>query len=83
MLYCNWVMANMVGHNATMKRDDYEFSLVNSDRLVSLSVKSFAFSLHVEQVFFANDLNNHGWKVVLRKEPREKELFIEKILCRI
>ena len=34
-----------------------------------LSAKSFAFPLHVEQVFFADDLNNHGWNVVLRKEP--------------
>jgi hypothetical protein len=70
VLYCNWVMANMVGHNATMKRDEYGFSLVNFDRLVPLSAESFAFPLHVEQVFFADDLNNHGWKVVLRKEPR-------------
>ena len=70
VLYCNWVMANMVGHNATMKRDEYGFSLVNFDRLVPLSAESFAFPLHVEQVFFADDLNNHGWKVVLRKEAR-------------
>ena len=70
VLYYNWVMANMVGHNVTMKRDEYGFSLVNFDRLVSLSAESFAFLLHVEQVFFADDLNNHGWKVVLQKEPR-------------
>jgi hypothetical protein len=50
VLYCNWVMTNMVGHNATMKRDDYEFSLVNFDRLVSLSAESFAFSFLVEQL---------------------------------
>jgi hypothetical protein len=37
VLYCNWVMANMVGHNVTMKRDDYGFSLVNFDRIISLS----------------------------------------------
>ena len=35
-----------------------------------LSAESFAFPLHVEQVLFVHDLNNHGWKVVLRKEPR-------------
>ena len=70
VLYCNWVMANTVGHNAIMKRDDYGFSLVNFDRLVSLSAESFAFPLHIEHIFFADDLNNHGWKVVLQKEPR-------------
>ena len=52
VLYCNWVMTNMIGHNATMKRDDYGFSLVNFDRLVSLSTEYFAFPLHVEEVFF-------------------------------
>ena len=53
-------MTNMVGHNVTMKRDEYGSSLVNFDRLVPLSAESFAFSLHVEQVLFADDLNNHG-----------------------
>ena len=33
VLYCNWVMTNMVGNIATMKRDDYGFGLVNFDRL--------------------------------------------------
>jgi hypothetical protein len=78
VLYRNWVMANIVGHNATMKRDDYGFSLVNFDRLVPLSAKSFAFPLHVEQIFFVDDLNNNGWKVVLKKEPREARVVSSK-----
>ena len=53
-----------------MKRADYGFSLVKFDKLMSLSVKSFAFPLHVEKIYFQDDLNNVGWKVVLRKEPR-------------
>ena len=36
VLYCNWMMTIMVGNNATMKRDDYGFSLVNFNRLVPL-----------------------------------------------
>ena len=60
----------MVGYNVTMKRDDYVFSQVNFDRLMSISAESFAFPLHVEHVFFADNLKNHRWKVVLRKEPR-------------
>ena len=60
VLYCNWVMANMIRHIATMKRDDYGFSLVHFNRLVPLSTESFAFPFHVEQDFFADDLNNHG-----------------------
>ena len=56
MLYYNWVMTN-IGHNAIMKRDDYNINLVISDRLVSLSAKSFAFPLYIEQVFFEDDSN--------------------------
>lgn len=46
VLYCNWVMANIVGHNVTLKRDDYRFSLVNFNRSISLSAESFVFSLY-------------------------------------
>ena len=70
VLYCNWMMANIIGHNATIKQDNYGFSLVNFDRLVPLSAESFAFPLYVEQILFADDLNKHIWKVVLRKKPR-------------
>ena len=34
----------------------------------------FAFPLHVEQVFFTDDLKNHGWKVVTWKEPIESRV---------
>jgi hypothetical protein len=48
VLYCNWVMTNMVGQNATMKRDNYGFSLVKFDKLVPLLAESFVFPLHVQ-----------------------------------
>ena len=41
VLYYNWVMANIVGHNATMKQNYYGFSLVNCNRLVPLSAENF------------------------------------------
>ena len=34
VLYCNWVVANMKGDGATMKRDDYSFTTVNFERLI-------------------------------------------------
>ena len=57
-------MTDMVGHNAIMKRDDYEFSLMDFDKLMSLPTESFAFALHIEQAFSADDLTNIEWKVV-------------------
>jgi hypothetical protein len=75
VLYCNWVVANMKGDGATVKRDDYGFTTVNFDRLIPYSAQSFAFPLHIEQVFFAPDVAKCGWEVVLRREPRGVRLF--------
>jgi hypothetical protein len=75
VLYCNWVVANMRGDGATMKRDDYGFTTVNFERLIPYSAQSFAFPLHIEQVFFAPDVAKRGWEVVLRSEPRGVRLF--------
>ncbi len=46
------------------------FTLFKFDRLIPYSADSFAFPLHVQQVFFMDDGGNDGWKVVLRREPR-------------
>ena len=37
VLYCNWVVANMKGDGASMKRDDYGFTTVNFERLIPYS----------------------------------------------
>jgi hypothetical protein len=75
VLYCNWVVANMRGDGATMKRDDYGFTTVNFERLIPYSAQSFAFPLHIEHVFFAPDVAKRGWEVVLRREPRGVRSF--------
>ena len=70
VLYCTWAQANRSGARATMKCDEYGFTLFKFDRLIPYSADSFAFPLHVQQVFFMDDGGNDGWKVVLRREPR-------------
>ena len=70
VLYCTWARANKKGPRATMKCDEYGFTLFKFDRLIPYSADSFAFPLHVQQVFFVDDVANDGWKVVLRREPR-------------
>jgi len=75
VLFCNWVVANTRGDGATMKRDDYGFTTVNFGRLIPYSAQSFAFPLHIEQVFFAPDVAKCGWEVVMRKEPRGVRSF--------
>ena len=67
VLYCNWVVANMKGDGATMKRDDYGFTTVNFDILIPYSAQSFAFPLYIEQVVFASDVAKCGWEVVCTK----------------
>jgi hypothetical protein len=54
-----------------MKQDEYGFTLLKFDRVILYSVNSFAFPLHVQQIFFANEVDKYGWKVVLWKGPRD------------
>jgi hypothetical protein len=52
VILCNWVVANYGGTMTTMKREKYGFKLMNFDRLIPLLAKSFAFPMHIQQVFF-------------------------------
>ena len=86
VLYCNWVVANMKGDGATMKHDDYGFTTINFERLIPYSAQSFAFPLHIEQVFLAPDVAKRGWEVVLCREPRSvwsfsKHQVTEEVQC--
>ena len=68
ILYCTWVRANLRGVGATMKCDDYSFTLIKFDSVIPYSIESVVFPLYVQQVFFVDDVENPEWKVVLRKE---------------
>jgi hypothetical protein len=44
---------------------------VNFELLIPFSVQSFAFPMHIEQVFFAKDARSpKNWKVVLCQESK-------------
>jgi hypothetical protein len=53
VLLCNWVKANYNGSRTTIKRDEYDFTLLDFTSLIPISNQSFAFLIHVEQVFFS------------------------------
>ena len=74
---CNWVKEISHGPGATMKQDDYGFTLVNFNRLIPISAQSFVFPIQIEQVFFSDtNCEQPGcWKVVLRKAVRACEAF--------
>ena len=75
VLLCNWVRANYSGAGATMKCDAYGFTLVNFNHMLPIYEDSFAFPIHIEQVFFSNDPDSDdGWKVVLENEPRSRRV---------
>ena len=70
ILVCEWVKANYAGTNATVKKDRLGFTMANFNRMIPYGKESFAFPIHVQQVFFSNDILYPGWKVVCRKEAR-------------
>jgi len=75
VLLCHWMRANYRGAGATMKRDEYGFTLVNFNHMLPISEDSFAFPIHIQHVFFSNNPDNDdGWKVVLKNEPRSRRV---------
>ena len=70
LLVCDWVKANYRGRNATVKKDEWGFTMANFGCLVPFGYESFAFPIHCHQVFFSDDKEDPTWKVVLRTEVR-------------
>ena len=46
------------------------FTVANFSRMIPYGKESFAFPIHLHQVFFSNDLLCPGWKVMCRTEVR-------------
>lgn len=74
VLFCSWIKANYRGNSATMKRDKWGFNLANFAQPLPFGPESFAFPMHVEQVFFADAREEPRWKVILRKEVRGRRV---------
>ena len=74
VLLCKWIKANYRGHNATMKKDRWGFNLANFLQPLPFGPESFAFPMHVEQIFFADAREDPGWKVILRREVRSRRV---------
>ena len=62
---CSWMKANYKGNNATVKKDQWGFTLANFERSVPFGPKAFAFPMHMDQVFFSDTRDEPRWKVVL------------------
>lgn len=66
--------ANYKGTNAIIKKDEWDFTMANFNSLVPFGYKSFAFPRNCNQVFFLNNEDDLGWKVVLRTEVRGRRI---------
>ena len=71
----SWVKANYRGPSATVKRDQWGFTIANFERMVLFSRDSFALPLQVQLVFYCDCDELPGWKVVVRSEPRGKRVL--------
>ena len=52
VLLCSWVRENYRGEHATMKKDKYGFTIANFAKKILIGPESFAFPMHIDQVFF-------------------------------
>ena len=76
LLVCDWVKANYRGRNATVKKDEWGFTMANFRSRVAFGYESFAFPIHCQQIFFLDDEDQPGWKVVLQTEVRGRRVDI-------
>ena len=74
LLVCDWVKANYRGRNATVRKDEWGFTLANFNTMVPFGYESFAFPIHCDQVFFSDVEDEPGWRVVLRTEVRGRRI---------
>ena len=75
VLFCSWVKANYQGSSAIVKKDRWGFTLANFSQVIPFGPKSFAFPMHVEQVYFVEAREDPGWKIVLRKDIRGQRVY--------
>lgn len=76
VLVCDFVKANYIGENATVKKDKWGFTLANYDRRFGRVCRdSFSFPRHCEQVFYSDAREAPGWRIVLRKEVRGRRIL--------
>ena len=63
--------------NPTYIRDDIGFLMVNFRHKLQNMSDPFIFPSQATQVFFSDDLEKAGWKVVLCKEPRAMQEVVD------
>ncbi len=69
VFFCNWVKASYTRSNVTIKKNEYNFTLVNFNSLIPISNQSFSFPTHVITSVFLVDPKEKRWKVIQCKNP--------------
>ena len=47
VFYCLWIQANTIGAQAIIKRDDYNFTFIKFNQIISYSADLFVFPVHI------------------------------------
>jgi hypothetical protein len=72
LLRCEWLKRTDNRGNPTYVRDEAGFLVVNFRHKLPSMSDPFIFPSQATQVFFSEDPQRVGWKVVLQKEPRAR-----------
>jgi hypothetical protein len=71
------MLATSIGARVIMKQDEYGSTLLKFDRVIPYPSDSFVFPIHVEQVFFVDEVEKPDWKIVLLKDPKDTRVASE------
>ena len=72
LLRCEWMKRDDNRGNPTYVRDDVGFMVVNFRHKLPKMSEPFIFPSQATQVFWSDEVDKPGWKVVLLKEARSK-----------
>ena len=77
MMKCNWVEPVWMGPNATIKKDEFGFTLVKIGRIEGVGPNSFVFPTQGNQVLFSRCLKSTKWIAVLNVIPHARRVEFE------
>ena len=72
-----WVRPQTSRKPSSFKADSDGFTCANFKQLLPLDEDPYVFPSVAQQVFFMREPQPSGWRVVLRKEPRGRRIFLD------
>jgi hypothetical protein len=73
-LVYNWVKTNYKDSTTIIKKNKLKFMISNFTSKVPIWLRVLCFSTQIEQIYYIDAHEEHGWRIVLRQEVRGRHI---------